>query len=295
MGLSAARSLLIGTGFAICGASAIAGDGGHRRRRRGGRRRSGSRWSPSSAPWRMVLLPLLAGPLGLSDLQFGIWAGRQHPRGRPGRRGRRRRRRRRRRDRRRRQADPGAACSPRSWPRSASASGWRHRPTSGGKRPPIVPLFVLGFLACVALRSTGVLPAGALGWITQVQVAALGAALFGMGAASRSARCSAAAAASSLVSTLVDAARHGSRAGGGPAPRLTDPAAAGASLEQPLAHGLAQLQRLLDPGELRGGRGHAVHVAEEAGQVRPGSRAPRPGTPPAAARSSCRSGSGRTS
>ena len=44
-----------------------------------------------------------------------------------------------------------------------------------------MPLFVLGFLACVALRSTGLLPSDALGWITQVQVAALGAALFGMG------------------------------------------------------------------------------------------------------------------
>ena len=52
-----------------------------------------------------------------------------------------------------------------------------------GKRPPIVPLFVLGFLACVAFRSTGVIPAGALAAISQVQVAALGAALFGMGAA----------------------------------------------------------------------------------------------------------------
>jgi uncharacterized membrane protein YadS len=51
------------------------------------------------------------------------------------------------------------------------------------KRPPIVPLFVLGFLACVALRSTGVIPTGALTAISQVQVAALGAALFGMGAA----------------------------------------------------------------------------------------------------------------
>jgi uncharacterized membrane protein YadS len=46
-----------------------------------------------------------------------------------------------------------------------------------------VPLFVLGFLACVALRSTGVIPTGALTVISQVQVAALGAALFGMGAA----------------------------------------------------------------------------------------------------------------
>ena len=44
-----------------------------------------------------------------------------------------------------------------------------------------MPLFVLGFLACVALRSTGLIPEDALGWITHVQVAALGAALFGMG------------------------------------------------------------------------------------------------------------------
>ena len=56
----------------------------------------------------------------------------------------------------------------------------RRRPRASG--PPIVPLFVLGFLACVAVRSTGVVPAGALAVIAQVQVAALGAALFGMGA-----------------------------------------------------------------------------------------------------------------
>ena len=48
---------------------------------------------------------------------------------------------------------------------------------TAAKRPPIVPLFVLGFLACVALRSTGVIPTGAPTAISQVQVAALGAAL----------------------------------------------------------------------------------------------------------------------
>ena len=56
---------------------------------------------------------------------------------------------------------------------------------AGGKRPPLVPLFVLGFLACVAVRSTGVVPAGALAVIAQVQIATLGAALFGMGAGVR--------------------------------------------------------------------------------------------------------------
>ena len=53
-------------------------------------------------------------------------------------------------------------------------------------------------------------------------------------------------------------------------------------LEEALADGLAQLQRLLDPGELLRCRRQAVHLAEEAGQVRRGSRAPRPGRRPAA-------------
>ena len=44
-----------------------------------------------------------------------------------------------------------------------------------------MPLFVLGFIACVALRSTGLVPDALLGQITHLQVAALGAALFGMG------------------------------------------------------------------------------------------------------------------
>jgi uncharacterized membrane protein YadS len=129
----------------------------------------------------MVLLPLLAGPLGLSDQQFGIWAGASIQ-------------------------EVGQVVA------AAGAGGAtvvaiavvvkltrvlllapvvatvsvRKRMAgeqAGGKRPPIVPLFVLGFLACVAFRSTGMIPAGALAAISQVQVAALGAALFGMGAA----------------------------------------------------------------------------------------------------------------
>ena len=48
---------------------------------------------------------------------------------------------------------------------------------------PLVPLFVLGFLACAALRSAGLVPAEALSVISHLQVGALGIALFGMGAA----------------------------------------------------------------------------------------------------------------
>ncbi|GAA4642470.1 YeiH family protein [Gordonia humi] len=50
-----------------------------------------------------------------------------------------------------------------------------------GKRPPLVPLFVIGFLAFVALRSTGVVPDPVLAVGKQIQVIALTAAMFGLG------------------------------------------------------------------------------------------------------------------
>jgi len=52
----------------------------------------------------------------------------------------------------------------------------------GARRPPLVPLFVLGFVACAALRSAHLVPHAALGHLATLQTAALGAALFGMGA-----------------------------------------------------------------------------------------------------------------
>jgi uncharacterized integral membrane protein (TIGR00698 family) len=178
--LGAARSLLIGTGFAICGASAIAA----MEETAGADEEDvavGIAMVTLFGTVAMVLLPLLAGPLGLTDMQFGIWAGASiHEVG---------------------QVVAAAGAGGAGVvaiavvvkltrvlllaPVVATVSV-RKRLTgqdTGGKRPPIVPLFVLGFLACVALRSTGVIPTGALGAISQVQVAALGAALFGMGAA----------------------------------------------------------------------------------------------------------------
>jgi uncharacterized integral membrane protein (TIGR00698 family) len=182
--LGPARSLIIGTGFAICGASAIAA----MEDTAGADEEDvavGIAMVTLFGTLAMVLLPLLAGPLGLSDQQFGIWAGASIQ-------------------------EVGQVVA------AAGAGGAavvavavvvkltrvlllapvvatvsvRKRladpgRTTAGSRPPVVPLFVLGFLACVALRSTGVVPAGALAAIAQVQVAALGAALFGMGAAVR--------------------------------------------------------------------------------------------------------------
>ena len=181
MRLGAARSLLIGTGFAICGASAIAA-----MEDTAGADEDdvavGIAMVTLFGTLAMVLLPLLAGPLGLSDLQFGIWAGASiHEVG---------------------QVVAAAGAGGAAVvaiavvvkltrvlllaPVVAVVSVRRRLAEgrdTGAKRPPIVPLFVLGFLACVALRSTGVIPTGALTAISQVQVAALGAALFGMGAA----------------------------------------------------------------------------------------------------------------
>jgi uncharacterized integral membrane protein (TIGR00698 family) len=179
MGLSAPRALLIAAGTSICGASAIAGM----------EETAGADEEDVTVSIAMVtlfgtvavlLLPLLQGPFGLTDLQFGTWAGASvHEVG-----------------------QVVAAASPAGAAVLATAvvvkltrvlmlapvvaavsvlQRMKHGASAENRRTPLVPLFVLGFLACVALRSTGAVPELALGWITHVQVAALGAALFGMG------------------------------------------------------------------------------------------------------------------
>jgi len=49
------------------------------------------------------------------------------------------------------------------------------------KRPPLVPLFVVAFLACAALRTTGILPSGILAGAKLTQTAFLTAAMFALG------------------------------------------------------------------------------------------------------------------
>lgn len=56
-----------------------------------------------------------------------------------------------------------------------------HR-TDDVRRPPLVPLFVLAFLACTALRTTGVIPENALAGAKLAQTALLTAAMFALGA-----------------------------------------------------------------------------------------------------------------
>jgi uncharacterized integral membrane protein (TIGR00698 family) len=182
--LGKARSLLLGTGFAICGASAIAA----MEDAAGGDEEDvtvGIAMVTLFGTLAMVLLPLLQGPLGLTDVQFGIWAGASIQEvgqvvaaaGAGG------------------AAVVGVAVVVKLTrvlllaPVVATISVWRRMAytdeTTDAKRPPIVPLFVLGFVACVALRSTGLVPVEVLEVLSQVQVAALGGALFGMGAGVR--------------------------------------------------------------------------------------------------------------
>jgi uncharacterized integral membrane protein (TIGR00698 family) len=191
MRLGPARSLLIATGVAICGASAIAAM----------EETAGADEEDVTAAIAMITLcgtvamfalPLLHKPLGLSNVQFGVWAGASvHEVGQV----------------------VGAASAAGATVlatavvvkltrvlllapivatanlvrrRDSLPSAHRHRlPSTSAaiaRRPPLIPLFVLGFLACAVVRTTGVVPATALGWIGTLQSTALGAALFGMGA-----------------------------------------------------------------------------------------------------------------
>jgi uncharacterized integral membrane protein (TIGR00698 family) len=177
-GLGGPRSLLIATGFAICGASAVAAMQEH----------AGADEDDVATAIAMVTvcgtvamiaIPLLQAPLGLGDEQLGAWAGASvHEVG---------------------QVIAAAG------PAGAAAVGvavvvkltrvlllapvvlgvglMRGRRAGGtsGRRPALVPLFVLGFLACVAARSLDVLSATALDGLAVLQTAALAAALFGLG------------------------------------------------------------------------------------------------------------------
>ena len=187
MGLAGPRALLLATGFSICGASAIAA-----------MERTADAEDDDVATAiaavtllgtvTMVALPLLQAPLGLGDQAYGTWVGAgvqevgqvvaaAQPAG---------------------AAVVGVAVAVKLTrvlllaPVVAAVSVHRRRSlrsaaTSGGttgsdaQLPPLVPGFVLGFLAMVLLRSTGLLPAELLGIADTAQTVLLAAALFGLG------------------------------------------------------------------------------------------------------------------
>lgn len=68
-------------------------------------------------------------------------------------------------------------------PVMAGVSLWRRRAADGssGHRPPLVPLFVGGFVVAVLLRTTGTVPAGVLQGAKMTQTVLLAAAMFALG------------------------------------------------------------------------------------------------------------------
>jgi uncharacterized integral membrane protein (TIGR00698 family) len=78
-----------------------------------------------------------------------------------------------------------AAAALQSRRRAKAGAVHGHATGATGKQPPLVPLFVLGFLALMMLRSAGWLPQPVLDGMAFVQELLLAAALFGLGSAVR--------------------------------------------------------------------------------------------------------------
>lgn len=180
LGVSPARSLLVATGFSICGASAVAAM----------EEVAGGDEADTGVAIALVtlcgslailVLPALRLPLGLDVPAFGAWVGASvHDVGQTVATASR---------------VPGALSTAvvvklsrvvLLAPLVAGVAVVRRRrgalaTADDVRRPPVVPVFVLGFLACIALASTGRVPAVVLGAATAVQQVLLVAALVGLG------------------------------------------------------------------------------------------------------------------
>ncbi|MEV6975697.1 putative sulfate exporter family transporter [Kitasatospora sp. NPDC093806] len=183
LGLPGDQPLLIATGYSICGASAIGAVS----------QAAGSEEEDVASSVALVtlcgtlaiaVLPLLQHPLGLDPSGFGRWVGASvHDVGQVVA-----------------TAQTGGAGALREavlvklmrvvllapLVAGVAVAVRRSRTRSGrttGKRPPLLPLFVAGFLAMIALRTTGVLPERTLALAGDAQELLLAAALFGLGSA----------------------------------------------------------------------------------------------------------------
>lgn len=181
MGLSTGASLLIATGFSICGASAIAAMEGVTRSKKEDVATAIALVTLFGS-LAILVLPFLQQPLGLSDTAYGAWAGASvHDVAQTAATA----------------SSAGSAALATAVvvkltrvvllaPMVAGVSLWQRRSTPGSQvapRPAIVPLFVLGFLGAVALRSTAVLPDLAISVAMDITTVALAAALFSLGTA----------------------------------------------------------------------------------------------------------------
>ena len=185
LGLPGNQPLLIATGFSICGASAIGAMSGV----------VNAKDEETATPIALVtlcgtlaiaVLPVLWHPLGLTDLQFGHWVGAGvHDVGQV--------------------VATAQVAGPAALavavvvkltrvlmlaPIVATVAMRERRrdardpaTDASAARPPILPLFVAGFLGAVLLRTFVPLPAGLLAGADTLQIYLLATALFGLGAA----------------------------------------------------------------------------------------------------------------
>jgi uncharacterized integral membrane protein (TIGR00698 family) len=179
LGLSWTQRLLVACGFSICGAAAVAAADGVV---------DAKEEEVLTAVALVVifgtcmipLIPLLSNTIGLGELDAGLWAGGSiHEVAQVVATG---------------GAIGGGALAAAVVVKLArvvmlapvmavvSARQRRLRQTSDVRRPPLVPLFVLGFLACAAVRTSGVMPDGFLASAKLAQTALLTAAMFALGA-----------------------------------------------------------------------------------------------------------------
>ncbi|MFC9327978.1 YeiH family protein [Kitasatospora sp. NPDC057015] len=190
LGLPGDQPLLVATGYSICGASAIGAVS----------QAAGSEEEDVAASVALVtlcgtlaiaVLPLLHHPLGLDDAGFGRWVGASvHDVGQVVATAQ--------------SGGPaalreavlvkvmrvallaplvaGVGLAARRARAGALAAGAPARP-GAGRRPPVLPLFVAGFLLMIALRSTGAVPPGALTLAQDARELLLAAALFALGSA----------------------------------------------------------------------------------------------------------------
>jgi uncharacterized integral membrane protein (TIGR00698 family) len=180
LGVGEGLSLLIATGFSICGASAVAAMNGVREQDEEDVARALGLVTLFGTV-AMFALPALHPLTGLSPAGYGVWAGGSvHE-----------------------VAQVVAAASPVTGalaiavavkltrvvllaPMLAAVSiADRRRFADAGKRPPIVPLFVVGFLIAAAVRATDLLPDVVLSAATFADNLLLTAGMFALGTAVR--------------------------------------------------------------------------------------------------------------